>query len=131
MDLGREATEYGGVVPDLDGEAEDRPTVGGGGRRTAGRANDEDGAAAEEGRRSLDAEEEGCHRLEAEEEGRPQDAEVERAAARGFSSRTRRRSGMRRPDPRGGEGSPRGNWVGRVSRPRVACFQTMGEFGPW
>jgi len=36
-----------------------------------GGASDEDGAAEEEGQR----------RLEAEEEGRPQDAEVERAAA--------------------------------------------------
>jgi len=59
-------------VSDLDGEAEDRQ-LGEAEDAAAqscatwtGRANDEDGAAAEEGRRRLDAEEEGRRCLDAE-----------------------------------------------------------------
>jgi len=67
-----------------------------------GRADDEDGAAVEEGRPA---------------------AAPGRGGGAALLAWTRRGSGKRRPDPRGGERSPRGKREDRVSHPRVVGFQ--------
>ena len=84
-------------------------------------SSDEDGGVEEDGRRRLDAEEDGRRRLDEEEERR-------RVA---FLGGTRRDSGKRRPEPRGGERSPTGNCEDRVRHPHVMDFQTVGKLGPW